>query len=64
MLEYIVIFIIVGVAAFFTIRKLIRDAKGGSCDSCACECDIPEQMKKIAEIAEKTKQENSASSKN
>jgi len=36
MIEYIVIFAIVGVTAFFVIRRLWREAKSGHCTDCSC----------------------------
>ncbi len=36
MIDYIVIFAIVGVAAFFVGRRLWREAKSGHCTDCNC----------------------------
>jgi hypothetical protein len=36
MIDYIVIFTIVGVAAFFVGRHLWREAKSGQCANCDC----------------------------
>jgi len=54
MLEYIVIFIIVGIAGYFTIKRLVQDATGSQCESCTCECNTQAKILEIAKIAEKS----------
>lgn len=61
MFEFSIVIAIVAVAGYFTIRKLVREARGNSCDSCACNCDISDQMRKIAEIADKNSSHRSRS---
>ena len=52
MLEYVAVFIIVGVAGYYTIRKLIREATGSECGDCSCSCDSSSTIQRINEIAE------------
>lgn len=36
MLEYIIVFAIVGVAGFYVVRTLWKESKGGGCVGCNC----------------------------
>ncbi len=54
MLEYIVIFVIVGIAGLFTLRRLVKDASGSHRESCACECNTQSKVREIADLADKT----------
>ena len=40
MLELIIIILIVGAAAYFTVRKLTRQVRRGSCAGCNCDCGV------------------------
>jgi hypothetical protein len=43
MLEYAVIFIIVGAAGYYTINKLVSQARGKGCaGDCGCKCNSDE----------------------
>jgi len=39
MLEYIVVFLVVGIAVYFSAKKLIVQLKGRGCDGCSCQID-------------------------
>ena len=44
MLEYAIIFLIVGAAGYYTINKLVSQAKGKGCDgNCGCKCKSDEE---------------------
>ena len=47
MLENVIVFAIVGVAAFYTIRKLVAQTKGRGCDGCSCAGGVNEKLEKL-----------------
>jgi hypothetical protein len=47
MIEYVIVFAIVGVAVFYTIRKLAAQTKGRGCDGCSCAGGVSEKLEKL-----------------
>jgi uncharacterized membrane protein YuzA (DUF378 family) len=54
MLQYIVVFAIVGIAMVYTISKLTKQAKGRGCDNCECSCNAgPKNLEETADASGK-----------
>lgn len=47
MIEYLIVFAVVGVAAFYTIKKLAAQTKGRGCDGCSCAGGVNEKLEKL-----------------
>jgi hypothetical protein len=43
MFEFIIVLAIVAIAAYFTIKKLIRQLKGRGCDGCHGSCGLADR---------------------
>jgi hypothetical protein len=56
MFEYLIVFAVVAVAGYFTIKKLIGETKGGSCADCSCSCGLDKN--KLMETIEKLEKEH------
>jgi len=54
MIEYAIVFAIVGAAAFYTIRKLAAQTKGRGCDGCSCASGVNEKLEKLVKAGNLT----------